>query len=156
MSFARIRLVVALLAFVGWLSYLGYAVSKHGTVQLVSRAHLTAASVLVVAKVDIGEDGRPLPTATVTQVLGEPAQKPAGVISVMNLPDASTPRPTAGGSNAPQPGEYLLALIKAGDGYRIAGLPRSPGYEAVFQDRPLIYPWEDKVQTQLRTLGLLR
>jgi hypothetical protein len=156
MTFARIRLVLAAVAFVGWLAYLGYAVSKKGTVQIVSRAQLTAATCLVVAKVESNPDGTPSSLATVVQVLGDSKDKPVGVIEVLNLPSAATPLPVAGESRVPPAGEYLIPLVKAGEkAYRVAGLPKSPGVEAVMPDRPLIYPWADDVRTQLRTLGLL-
>ena len=155
MTFARIRLVVAAALFLGWLGYLGYAVSRKGTVQIVSRAQLTAASVLVVAKIESSPDGTPSSLATVVQVLGDPTDKPSGAIEVLNLPSAATPLPVVGESRVPPAGEYLIPLVKAGEkAYRIAGLPKSPGLEAVTPDRPLVYPWADDVRAQLRTLGL--
>src|SRR5205085_9785583 len=72
MTLARVRLVVAAAPFVGWLAWLGYAVSRKGTVQIVSRAQLTAATYLVVAEVATGEDGQPLPKARVIEVLRAP------------------------------------------------------------------------------------
>jgi hypothetical protein len=47
----------------------------------------------------------------------------------------------------------LLPLVALTNGsYRVAGLPRSPGYEAATPERPVIYPWTEDVQKQLRTL----
>ena len=158
MTFARLRLVVMAVLFVGWLTWLGYAVARKGTVQPVSRAQLAAATYLVVADVRTGADGQPEPKAAVRQVLEAPAgAAPADEIEVERLPAAVTPLPVAGESRTPPAGEYLLPLVKTERGtYRIAGLPASPGYPASTPDRPRIYPWTAGVQTQLRTIGLLK
>ena len=67
-----------------------------------------------------------------------------------NLPQAGVP-----GRGFPGPGTYLLPLVTRDNAlYNIAGLPRSPGYEAVTNPpQPSIYPWTDSLQTQLRSLG---
>jgi len=158
MTLARVRLVVAAVLFVGWLAWLGYAVSRKGTVQIVSRAQLTAATHLVVAEVAAGEDGQPLPRVRVVEVLQAPdGDRPAGELDVEKLPAAATPLPVAGESRTPPPGEYLLPLVKTDAGrFRIAGLPASPGYAATNFDRPRIYPWTPDVQAQLRKMGVLK
>lgn len=156
MTARRIPLILTTVLFVGWLAYLGYAVSKKGTVQIVSRAQLTAATCLVVAKVESNPDGTPSSLATVVQVLGDPKDKPVGVIEVINLPSSATPLPVVGESRVPPAGEYLIPLVRAGEkAYRVAGLPKSPGLDAMTSDRPLIYPWAEDVKTQLRTLGVM-
>lgn len=158
MTFARLRLVAAALLFVGWLGWLGWAVWNKGTVQIVSRAQLAAATHLVVARVSAGDDGQPSPRVTVTDVLQAPdGDRPAGELEVERLPAAVTPLPVAGESRTPPPGEYLLPLVKTDAGrYRLAGLPASPGYAATNPERPRIYPWTADVQAQLRKLGLLK
>lgn len=153
MSFARVRLVLAAGVFLAWLGWLAVAVSQKGSVQIVSRAQLTAATTLVVGEVVLGADGTPSPRVKVVKVL---AGEAAGEIDVGNLPSSATPLPVAGNSRTPQAGTYFLALVKGEGGYRIAGLPKSPGgYEATTPDRPLIYPWAEDVKQQLRTLKLL-
>jgi hypothetical protein len=149
MSFARVRLVIAAVAFIGWLTWLGFAVMQRGTVPLVSRGQITGATYLVVAEVTRGGDGLPAPTAKVTEVLR--GAIPAGEIEVLNLPSARAP----GAEDSPEGGLYLLPLTGDGKTYRIAGLPRSPGYEPATPARPVIYPWEnDDVRKQLAGLGL--
>jgi hypothetical protein len=148
MSFARIRLIVAALLFLGWLGWLGYAVSRKGTVQIVSRAQLTGATHWVVAELKVGADGIPLPKVAVKEVMKGDAI--TGEIEVRNLPSSATPLPVAGESRTPPAGIYLLPLVKLSDGvYRVAGLPRSPGYEAQAPERPVIYPWTDDVRKQI-------
>jgi hypothetical protein len=148
MSFAKLRLIVATLLFAGWLGWLGYAVYNKGTVQIVSRAQLTGASHWVLAEVSVGDDGVPKPKVVVKQVLkGEPI---TGEIEVRNLPSAATPLPVQAESRTPPAGVYLLPLVKVTDGlYRIAGLPRSPGYEPQNPERPVIYPWTEDVKKQI-------
>ncbi|CAN5253801.1 hypothetical protein BH11PLA2_BH11PLA2_30490 [soil metagenome] len=150
MTFARVRLIVALALFLGWLAWLGWAVSQKGTVQIVSRAQLAAATHWVIVEVKAGEDGIPNSKVNVKQVVfGDPI---TGEIEVKNLPSSATPVPVKGDSRTPPPGEYLVALVKITDGlYRIAGLPRSPGYEAQFPERAVIYPWTDDVKKQIES-----
>lgn len=156
MSFARLRLVVAAAAFLGWLGWLGHAVLNKGTVQIVSRAQLTAATYLVVADVTTANN-LPAPAVTVKQVLRSPAGEAVpATLTVRNLPKAATPLPAAGESRTPPAGEYLLPLVRDADGFAVAGLPRSPGYDgAPDPERPIVYPWAADVQAQLRKLGLL-
>jgi hypothetical protein len=157
MTFARLRLVLAAALFVAWLGWLAVAVRQKGTVQLVSRAQLTAATHLVVAEVRSAPDGRPDPKVTVRQVLRGPANDaPAGDVEVANLPKAATPLPV-NDTRTPAAGEYLLPLVKIGSGWRVAGLPPSPGYAGDPDPaRPLIYPWADDVKAQLRAVGVLQ
>src|SRR5438105_1295135 len=102
MSFAKLRLLVAFLLFAGWLGWLGYAVSQKGTVQIVSRAQLTAATDWVIAEVTLNADGTPSAKVMVKQVLkGTPAN---GEIEVRNLASAATPLPVQGESRTPPAG----------------------------------------------------
>ncbi|MGL4423503.1 MAG: hypothetical protein ACRCZF_22795, partial [Gemmataceae bacterium] len=152
--FRRLRLVVALILFGSWLAYLGYAVANKGKVQIVSRAQLTAATVLVIGQVATSPDGTPTTKLTIDKVLQGTLAESS--IEVMNLPAAATPI-AIGESRTPAAGLYCVPLVKLASGrWMIAGLPRSPGVEAVMPVRPTIYPWTDDVQQQLRTLGLLQ
>jgi len=152
MSGARLRLVIAVTLFVGWLAWLGYAVSQRNTAPVVSRAQLTAATHLLVAEVTVGEDGRPNPQVKVVEVLRGDNVDLANSLEVSHLESARPP----GTDGFPSPGTYLLPLVRVGTGFRLAGLPRSPGYEAV--DRPVlpaIYPWNEVTQAQLRGLKII-
>lgn len=174
MTRQKVFLWVAAALFVGWLGYLGYAVAVHrlNPPDIVSRSQLTAASSVVVAEVTV-EGGRPSPSVKVIERLRHPDDKgddttgPKGgdTINVTNLPSARPP------SNDPFPGaeKYLLFLVPdSPDTYRIAGWPRGlgsstfePGKSAdpfkpdeppLFRP-PLVYPWTDAVQKQMRALG---
>ena len=156
MTFARIRLLVAALAFVGWLSYLAVAVWNKGTVQIVSTAQLTDASHVVVATVTADDAGNALPKVTILKVICAPANDPiAGEIEVERLDKAVTPLPV-NGSRRISAGEYVIPLVKTPFGFRIAGLPRSPGFEGAILDQPIVYPWAEDVKIQLRKVGVLK
>lgn len=151
MSFARIWLIVALALFLGWLGYLGYAVwyNTARKPDLVSRAQLTEAVVLVVADVGTDDEGQPRPLVTVATRLSKDGPTGGEEIVVENLPSAQPP-----GRPFPGAGKYLLPLVPSGvKAFRLAGLPRSPGYPPAQTVRPILYPWDDAVQAQLRTLG---
>jgi hypothetical protein len=151
MSFARVRLYLALALFFGWLCWLAVAVyyNTYRKPDLVSRAQLTEAVVLVVADVGTDDEGQPKPMVTVVTRLSKGGPADGEEVVVENLPSAQPPgRPFPGG------GRYLLPLVPSGvKAFRIAGLPRSPGYPSAQTVRPIVYPWDDAVQAQLRKLG---
>lgn len=156
MTFARLKLVLAALALVAWLAWLAVAVANKGTVQIVSTAQLTDASHVVVATVTADEAGNALPKVTITQVIRAPANDPiAGEIEIERLDKAVTPLPV-NGSRRIAAGEYVLPLVKTPFGFRIAGLPRSPGFEGAILDQPIVYPWAEDVKIQLRKVGVLK
>lgn len=153
MTLARLRFVAAVAVFVGWMGWLGYAVWVNTLAKpvLVSRAQLTEAVVLVVADVQADDEGRPVPEVTAVAVLSRAGPKPGDTLTVSKLPSAQPP-----GKPFPGPGRYLLPLVPDGadpSRFKLAGLPRSPGYPAADQVRPVIYPWDVAVQAQLRSLG---
>ena len=148
MTFARIRLAVAALAFAGWLTWLALAVWQKDAPDKVSRAQLTAADALLVAEVTAGEDGLPQAKVKVVQRLAGTGPKVGDDITVANLPSAVVP-----GKGFQGAGQYLLPLTGGDLGlYRVAGLPRSPGYEETNPKLPSIYPWTADVQAQLKSL----
>ncbi len=148
MTFARIRLAVAALAFAGWLTWLALAVWQKDAPDKVSRAQLTAADSLLVAEVTAGEDGLPQTKVKVVQRLAGTGPKVGEDITVANLPSAVVP-----GKGFTGAGQYLLPLTGGDLGlYRVAGLPRSPGYEETNPKLPSIYPWTAAVQAQLKSL----
>ena len=144
MTRARLLFLLALAAFLGWLGWLGYAVyaARYAPdkVAVLSRAQLTAATHLIVADVTVADDGLPAPTARVAEV------------EVLNLPSAKPP----GSGGFPGAGRYLLPVVREGQTgpFRVAGMPRSPGYEPTAAERPPIYQWTDGTRAQLRGLGI--
>jgi hypothetical protein len=154
MTFARIRLFVAALAFFSWLAWLAFAVAKKGTVQILSRAQLTEATHLVVATVSTNESGDADSLVTIQKVLRLPAgEKLPDTLDIPRLDKAVTPLPIDG-SRKIGAGVFLIPLLKLENGFRIAGLPRSPGFEGTTLERPIVYPWTDDVKKQLKALGL--
>ena len=155
MSRARVLLVLALAAFLGWLGWLGYAVYAARYAPdppvVLSRAQLTAATHLIVAEVALAPDGLPAPMAKVVEVVKGNGAAAGDTVEVLNLPAAKPPGPGA----FPGPGTYLLPVVGDGKTFRVAGLPRSPGFEPTAVERPPIYAWDDDTRAQLRGLGLL-
>ncbi len=149
----RVLLAAAVAAYVAWLGWLGYAVYgarwAADRTPVVSRAQLVGATHLLVCEVAVGPDGLPLVAATVAEVARGEDVKPGDVIDVWNLPSA-----LPAGSDALPAGRYLLPLVGGGGGYKVAGLPRSPGYEPAQGVRPVVYRWTPGMAAQLRALGV--
>jgi hypothetical protein len=140
----RWRLILAALAFVGWLSYLGYAALSKNHGPVISRAQAAAAKYAVVAEVEAGADGVPLKQVKVVRALSENGPKEGTQIDVENLPRAKE-----GGFTGP--GEYLLLLTEPP--YLVVGQQRSPGNNLDSSTGPpLIYPWNDGVRKQFEKL----
>jgi hypothetical protein len=73
------------------------------------------------------------------------------MVEVLNLPAA---KPPGTADLFPGAGRYLLPLVGDGKTFRVAGLPRSPGYEPTTPVRPPVYKWDADTQAQLRGLGI--
>jgi hypothetical protein len=156
MTFARLKLVAAALAFAAWLAWLAVAVANKGTVQIVSPGQLTDATHVVVVAVTANDSGDARTAATVVRVLRAPEHDPvSGEIEIDRLDKAVTPLPV-NGSRRVAAGEHLVPLVKTPFGFRIAGLPRSPGFEGATYEQPVVYPWTDDVKAQLRAIGVLK
>jgi hypothetical protein len=134
----RIRLILAAVAFVAWLSWLGYAALTKSRAPIVSHAQSAAADGAVVAEVK-----ELAPTAFVEEKLWGDVPT-AGRVEVMNLAEA---KGFAG------PGKYLLYLTRRGDRWAVVGPQRSPGSDLSNLVGPfLIYPWDDHVRKQAEAL----
>jgi hypothetical protein len=152
-NFRRVRLLVAGLLFVGWISLLAYASLNKSRSPIVSHIQVAVATVAVVADVPATDD-RPAAHATVVEPLTE-GGPPAGTeLSVLNLP---TVRGFQGA------GRYLLLLeeepwfAKQGSErppLSVVGRQRSPGVDPNSGSRPTIYPWSDDVRKQVEQLLL--
>lgn len=147
MSGARLRLVLAAAAFLGWIGWLGYAVSQSGRTAVVSRAQIVGATHGVVAEVTVDGEGLPGETATVKESVLGPALPAGSTIAVLNLRSA-----LPAGAKEISPGTYLLFLVGDGKSYRIVGTPASPGYEPAAAARPAIYPWTPETRSQIQSL----
>lgn len=149
----RIYIAVTAAVYLAWLGWLGYAVYgarwAPDRTPTVSRAQLVAATHLVVCDVSVGPDGLPAVQATVAEVVRGDGVKAGDAVEVWNLPSA-----LPAGSDGLPAGRYLLPLVGGGGGYKIAGLPRSPGYEPAQGVRPVVYRWTPGLEAQLRALGV--
>jgi len=161
MTTARLRLMVALVLFLAWLTWLGITVLTHRAhpPEIVSRSQLLAATTLVVADLTLGDDGLPNESVTVAYKLGTSPGPTSGAIRVRNLKSAQSSL-----AETLQPGRHLLLLMGGeNDIFEIAGWPRSAGVESRFPGeelmndkkvrRPVVYPWTSGVEAQLKSLG---
>jgi hypothetical protein len=118
-------LLVTATLFVGWIGWLFYLAVTSQQPITVSRAQLLVAPLDVIAAVEAGPDGRADSGVRVAEVR-RPAQGREALvgrtITVKNLPDCTAESGWDG------PGDYILALQPDGDQYRVAPIPRSPGY----------------------------
>jgi hypothetical protein len=143
----RVLLVVAVVAFCAWISWLAYLAATVSRPIVLARPQFLASQVDVIADLTADEEGRPKSAATVVKVEW-PARSdlaPEMKIEVSNLPLATAADGWTGA------GEYILPLVKEADGvYRVAPIPRSPGYAG--RERPLIYRATSQTIDQLRQI----
>lgn len=139
MTWAKVRLALALAAFAGWLGYLGYAALTKSHEPRVSIAAIAAAKLQVIADVTAGPDGKPAAHVKGV-VLGDNKDFEGDIVNLA---------PAHGFTG---PGKYLLLLEPFGKDYRLVLPPRSPGYERPLSDIPTIYPWLPDVQAQMAKL----
>jgi hypothetical protein len=147
MAFAKARFLAVAVLLLGWLGYLAYQALAFGRFPVVSHSQLLVSTLDVIADVRVDNDGRPVPRVLVHEVHW-PAdqQKLSGQeIEVVNLSDPSL----KGFAGA---GRYILPLEKAdGSAYRVAHLPRSPGFNGerscfIYPDTPITRGQLDEVR----------
>jgi hypothetical protein len=147
MKAAPLRLVLAVVLFIAWVSWLGWLALPTTTPrEVLSRAQFLASQYDVIAQVDADPEGRPLPRVKVEGVTWpkEEAGNLLGpVIDVANLDQCK---------GWDRPGVYILPLVKDGDHYRVATVPRSPGYEGASRRYPRIYPATEQNRRQLAAI----
>lgn len=140
---ARIRLAIATLLLVIWLSYLGFLVIYKRDPVVLSRSQLMASTQFVLADVSV-DDATGLPNRSVTvkedlRPLG-PSLKDK-TITVWNIRDARVAGTTDGFRSK---GPYLLMMTKNGaDGYDLTLAPVAPGGGSQLR-KPWAYRWEAK------------
>jgi hypothetical protein len=149
----RVRLFAALVLFIGWMSYLGYAALTKSRSPIVSHAQAAAAEVAVVAEVETSEEGKPSIKAKVVELLSKEGPPPGTVLFILNLSDVR---------GFDGPGQYLLlltpdAIFRPNNGndvppYSVVGQLRSPGNDITGYGKPAIYRWNDDVRKQYEKL----
>ena len=141
MTFARLRLGVALALFAGWVGWLGVQAFTRPRDPILSHAQFLVSTLDVIADVAADADGKPKPAVTVIRVHWPADAKVDPPLEVANLPSCA---------GFVGPGRYVLPLVKRGDKYQVAGPPRSPGFEPLGKfGQPVIYPATPEVLRQL-------
>jgi hypothetical protein len=145
---AKVRLVAALVLFLGWIVWLGYTAVAKNRGPVVSHAQAAAATSAVVAEVTAA-DGKPTAEVTVVESLHQDGPAVGSKLTVLNLPDAH---------GFVGPDTYLLLLaaepggLAAQASYVVVGPQRSPGYDLAGTGHPAIYKWTPEVEVQARKL----
>jgi hypothetical protein len=129
-------LVASALLFAGWIGWLAYLAIYTSRPEVLLRPQFLAAQVDVSAELSGGAD-RPDGGAVVKEVLWARDGAPAvdEKIDIVNLRDAARELGWTG------PGRYILPLVKIDSAYRIAPVPRSPGFSGsnlphIYRDTP--------------------
>jgi hypothetical protein len=139
---AKFRFWGALIVFLAWLAYLAFLVSEKVQNRVVlSRPQFLVSTLDVIAEVD---------DLASNQVVVKEVHWPAGhdelvgkMITVTNLAECK--------EDWNGPGEYILPLLPQKDEYRVAPLPRSPGFPA-YAARPRMYPATPDTRQQLQDI----
>ena len=144
MQSAKVRLALVALVLLAWIGYLAYlALPSTTSREVLSHAQFLESTVDVIATVD-AKDDTPNSQVQVQEVHWPPASKDlAGQkIIVDNL--------TSHCKGWHGPGDYILPLVRDGDGYAIAPVPRSPGFDG--SRTPRIYAATPQNRRQLDTI----
>lgn len=143
------RLIVAAILFIAWLGYLTYLVATTAHPLVLSRPQFLVSDVDVIAKVS-AQDDHPNSRVAIESVYWAraPQFKPENKeIDVVNLSRVTKENGWQG------PGDYILALVKSGNEYKLASIPRSPGFEPEARDAgPRIYPVNSQTLSQLAAI----
>jgi hypothetical protein len=149
MKFARLRLVIAALLFIGWMGWLGYLALEHRKPVIVSRSQLLQAAAFLKCDIEIKADAKGEHTAVISNPVWL-KNPPAGNFTIEKLDEAQLP----GGKlliDLPigTSGTYLLLLDDplGRQIYRLAPANGGPGSNSTAR---LIYPWSGEVERQLQ------
>jgi hypothetical protein len=147
MQRARMRLIVAILLFVGWLGWLAYLAATATHPIILSRPQCLYAQVIVHATVT-GEE-HASNNVTIREILHgiDPKDrlKPEAEVEILQLDKCGSAQGWEG------PGEYLLPVsVNLKGEYHITHIPESPGYAPESMAQVLrIYPYNQEVKRQL-------
>jgi hypothetical protein len=148
MNFARMRFVLALGLFAVWLGWLLYMAVSTSKPIVLSEPQFLVSSLDVVAEVPaISKGGADVVVQEVSWPTDEGAKLKGQKLHVTNLDQCR--------EDWKGPGPYILALAPDGkEAYRVAPLPRSPGFggPTTTPGRPRIYPVTASTQAQLKAM----
>ena len=146
LKWARLRLGVAVLLFVGWLGWLAHLAIENAPRSIIlSRSQLLISNLDVIAQID-EVDGRPAKTIKIDKVNWPHTKQVEALrgttIEVPNLPSCDGWK---------GPGQYIVPLQTNWHGrYELAPLPPTPGFEGA---RPRIYPANPDTRKQLDAIA---
>jgi hypothetical protein len=148
---AKIRLLVATLLLVGWLSWLGYLAWTKTNPVVLSRSQIMASTHFVLAEVSIDrETGHPEPTVKLKEDLRPVGEPLPAQIRVRNIKEG---RLAGKPDRFEEKATYLLMLTQSDGVYELTPPPRAPGHENPMRPRPWVYRWEDAgVKEQFESL----
>ncbi len=145
MRFARYRLILAALLFLGWLGWLGYLALDHAKAVVVSHSQLLVASYVIVGEITLDASGKPSPDIKIIESSDARALPKGRTFAVENLDEIRLPSGKAVSSN----GAYLLLVVQIGtQRFQVARAPKATSPEPGHP--PVIYPWTDEVERQVR------
>lgn len=136
MKSAKLRLALAFGLFAVWITWLGYLALPSTTPrEVLSHAQFLVSQVDAIARVETDDNGNLNPVVRIEAVSWPPEQAKDLVgqtVRITNLYRMTDRDPITGrlvhqGWNGP--GSYIFALQPDGTDYRIAPVPRSPGYD---------------------------
>jgi hypothetical protein len=148
MKAARIRLVIATILFLGWLSWLGYLALPTVTArEVLSHSQFLISQLDVIARIDADADGRPVSPMRIEEVhWPETAKDLVGKSEVVTNLKEMKDHGFIG------PGLYIVPLVKDDAAWRVAPAPRSPGYDGGSHRFPRIYPATEQNRRQLAAI----
>jgi hypothetical protein len=145
MKFARFRLILAAVLFVGWLGWLGYLALDHAKAVVVSHSQLLIASYVIVGEITLDASGKPSPDVRIIDSSDSRALPKGTTMAVENLDEVRLPsgKPLSSG------GVYLLLLTQTStQRFQVTRAPKATSPEPGHP--PVIYPWTDEVERQVR------
>jgi hypothetical protein len=156
MNQARVRLIVAAVAFVAWIGWLFYLARPYLAEPPItlSRPQFLKSQVAVVAHVESAD--KPVTILEVRE--GDDTVLKAGdEIAVENLDQSLTkpaPAPSAKGESKDPgewetPGDFIIPLVRRGSHWHVASLPET---RTIPQDTPRIYPKTPETLEQFHNL----
>jgi hypothetical protein len=146
MKAARLRLALVVVLFLSWIAWLTYLALPTVTPRdVLSHAQFLTSQLDVIARVDADAEGHPSATVHVEEVhwpdkVKDLAGKPLNVINL---------RQAKGFTGS---GVYILPLVRTDDAYRVAPVPRSPGFDGSTSRIPHIYVANEQNRKQLAAI----
>jgi hypothetical protein len=138
---ARLRLMIAALAFTGWIAWLAYLAATAVRPIVLSRPQFLVSTLDVIA--EVGGDPQKPDSAVIIKKVHWPPKDP-------KLPDKITITNLGTCDGWQGPGEYILPLVQDGENFLVVAIPPSPGYSGL--EHPRIYLANPEARHQLESI----